>query len=118
MERKSLRECVTNAIGYWEPRRLIYNLALALIVLVYFAINYPASKTTLSVDLGLGIFLLAVVANVAYCVAYAVDIFAQMSGFRLLWLKHRWMMLVIGILFAGTITRWLAIGMFSSARHS
>jgi len=115
MEPKSLRECATEAIRYWEPRRLLYNLALAAVVLVYFGRGYPASKAALSVDVALGIFLLAVLANVAYCVAYLADIFAQMSGYRLLWLKYRWILLAVGILFAGTITRFFAAAMFSSA---
>jgi len=118
MERKSLRECATDAIRYWEPRRLLYNLALAVVVLAYFAVNYPASKAALSIDSALLVFLLAVLANVAYCVAYAVDIFAQMSGFRLLWLQYRWILLVVGILFAGTITRFFAMAWFSSPPNS
>ena len=118
MERKSLRECATDAIRYWEPRRLIYNSALAVIVLSYFAINYPASKTALSVDFALGVFLLAVLANVAYCVAYIPDIFAQMSGFRLLWVKYRWILLLLGILFAGTLTRFFAMAAFSAPPNS
>ena len=117
MERKSLRECATDAMRYWEPRRLLYNLALAAVVLVYFGINYPASKTELTVDFVLLIFLLAVLANVAYCVAYVPDIFAQMSGYRSVWLKYRWILLVVGILFAGTITRFFAVTAFSAGPH-
>jgi hypothetical protein len=115
MERNSLRECATEAIRYWEPRRLLYNLALALVVLIYFFRGYPASKTALSLDFALSVFLLAVLANVAYCVAYVPDIFAQMTGYRFLWLKYRWILLAVGILFAGTITRFFSMAMFLSA---
>jgi len=50
MERADLREYVTDAIKFWEPWRILYNLALAAIVIVYFAIAYPQSKSPLTVD--------------------------------------------------------------------
>jgi hypothetical protein len=90
-------------------------VALAVVVLAHFGIHYPASKTALSVDLGLLLFLLAVLANVAYCAAYVVDIFAQTSGFRAEWLKYRWVLFVIGLLFAGVITHFFASRMFMAA---
>ncbi len=82
MDAQSLREAVTSAIRYWEPRRFIYNLVLAVVVLACFGLNFPASKSTISVDFVLLLFLLAVLANVAYCAAYLVDIFASASGYR------------------------------------
>ena len=112
MDTTNLRESVTDAIRFWEPRRLIYNAVLAAIVLIYFAISYPASKAQLSLNGALGVFLLAVLANMAYCAAYAADIFAQISGYRELWQKYRWILFLIGILFAGIITRFAAMGMF------
>ena len=116
MAAQTFRESLTDAIRYWEPRRILYNLVLAATVLTYFGLNYPASKEALlSVNGALLIFILVVLANVAYCAAYVVDIFAQLSEFRLVWLKYRWVLLIIGIVFAGTITRFFALGMFSSA---
>lgn len=114
MDAQTFRESVTGAIRYWEPRRLVYNTVLAAIVLIYFAINYPASKSFLSVDSVLGLFLLVVLANVAYCAAYPVDIFVCASSYRDQWRKHRWVIFMIGLLFAGIITRFLAAGMFQS----
>jgi hypothetical protein len=114
MDGQVLRESITNAIGYWEPRRLVYNAVLAIIVLVYFGIGYPTSKALLSVNFGLSLFLLAVLANVAYCAAYVVDVFAQASSYRERWWKYRWIVFVVGMLFAGIITRFAALGMFPS----
>ena len=117
MESPGLNQYVTNALRYWEPRRIIYNLALAAIVLAHFFLNYPKSKTFPFADGVLVIFVLAVLANVAYCAAYVVDIFAQHSGFQELWLRYRWILLAIGILFAGTITHYFAMGMFSAGQN-
>jgi hypothetical protein len=112
MEPITLRDSFTNAIRFWEPRRVIYNLVLTVIVVAYFVAAYPASKAVLSVDSALGVFLLAVVANVAYCGAYLVDIFVQMSGFREVWHRGRWVLFVIGTTFAAIISRFVAMGMF------
>ena len=114
MDGQTFREALTDAIRFWEPLRLAYNGVLAAIVVIYFWIGYPASRADLTVNSILLIFLLAVLANVAYCAAYVVDIFAQMSGFRETWRKRRWIVFTIGVLFAGVLTRFWAMGMFSS----
>jgi hypothetical protein len=112
MDAQTLRESITGAIRYWEPRRLVYNAVLAVIVLVYFGMNYPASRSILSANFVLSLFLLAVLANVAYCAAYPVDIFVCASSFREQWRKYRWVIFMIGLLFAAIITRFVALGIF------
>jgi hypothetical protein len=114
MDALTFRESLARAIRYWEPRRLIYNGVLAAIVLIYFGMNYPATKSLVSIDSVLGLFLLVVLANVAHCAAYLVDIFVSASGYRIQWQNRRWIIFVIGLLFAGIITRFFAIGMFQS----
>jgi hypothetical protein len=114
MDGLGFRESVTDALRFWEPRRLIYNAVLAIIVLAHFGIHYSAAKTSLSVNFGLGVFLLAVLANVAYCAAYLPDIFAQMSGYRETWRKYRWVLFVIGTLFAGILTHFFSYVLFAS----
>lgn len=112
MNSEALRDWATDAIRYWEVRRLAYNVVLTAVVLIYFGLNYPKSVDVLSIDLALGVFLLAVMANVVYCAAYLVDIFAQASGFREVWRHYRWALFGIGTLFAAVITRFFALGMF------
>ena len=114
MNATTLRENATDAIRFWEPRRLIYNAVLAAIVLTYFALSYPASKAQLTLATCEALFLLAVLANVSYCAAYVADLFAQISGYRENWRKYRWILLLIGILFAGIITRVVAMGLFQN----
>jgi len=112
MNAADIREYATDAIRFWEPWRVAYNLVLTVIVVIYFTVSYPLSRAVISVDFILGLFLLAVVANVAYCAAYVVDIFAQASGFRDQWQRYRWILFAIGTIFAGIITRFVAMGMF------
>ncbi|MGH9712277.1 MAG: hypothetical protein ACRD5M_03150 [Candidatus Acidiferrales bacterium] len=117
MDSQTLREVATDAIRYWELRRLVYNALLVAIVLVCFWIYYPNSKAVLNIDAALIVFLLAVAANVAYCAIYIVDVFAQLSEFRPLWQKFRWIAFVVGASFAGIITRFFALGMFQQSPH-
>ena len=83
-------------------------------LLACFWIGYPKWKEILTINQLLLVFLLAVLANVAYCATYVPDVFAQLSGFREPWRKYRWVVLVIGLLFSGVITRFWALAMFSA----
>lgn len=108
-----LREAATDAIRYWEPRRLLFNGVLAAIVVWYFVAGWPESRAAMSLNFLLVVFLLAVLANVAYCGAYLVDVFAQISGFRELWKRVRWVVLGTGLLFAAILTRFWALAFFA-----
>ena len=92
---------------------MIYNLVLAAIVITYFGLGYPGSKSVISIDFALALFILAVVANVAYCAAYLADVFVQASGFRQVWQRSRWILFALGKTFAAVITRFVAMGMFN-----
>jgi hypothetical protein len=108
-----LREAVTDALRYWEPRRIAFNAVLALIVLGYFVANWPHSRTVVSFEGVLFVFILAVLANMCYCAAYLGDVFVQLSGLRETWRRVRWFLFLIGLSFAAIITRWFAMGFFT-----
>jgi len=110
----NLRDILTDAIRYWEWRRLIYNAALAAVVLVVFALHRSLTWTALTVENGLAVFIQAVLANVAYCAAYPADIIIQFSSFRESWRKRRWLLLLVGTLFAGAIAYFMSLGIFDS----
>jgi hypothetical protein len=111
----TLREMVTDAIRYWEPRRLAYNGVLAAIVIAYFCMALSQSRSALSVNGILFLIILTVLANLCYCAAYVADVFAQFSGFRDVWLRWRWVLFTVGVAFAGIITRFFALAFFSSS---
>jgi len=69
-------------------------------------------RAKLSFDLVLAIFLLSVLANVAYCAAYLADLFVQFAGLQGPWRWGRMVLLAIGTMFAATITHFFAKGMF------
>jgi hypothetical protein len=101
-----------NALRYWEPRRLVYNAALACVVIAHYVQALPASRQKLSFDLLLGLFIMAVLANVAYCAAYAVDLFVQFSGLDAAWRRGRVALLIVGTAFAATIAHFMVQGSF------
>src|SRR5436190_12454112 len=96
-----------NALRYWEPRRLIYNLVLASVVVTHFVLAWPASRDKLSFNLLLGLFILPVLANIAYCAVYAADLFVQFSGLDAAWRRGRVVLLIVGTAFAATIAHFV-----------
>ena len=112
MDAITIRERATEAIKFWEPMRFVYNAVLAAIVLLYFRWGLPSSSEYISTNGVSVLIILAVLANVAYCAAYAVDLFAQLSGFRDQWRTIRWALFAIGLLFASILTRFFAMSMF------
>jgi hypothetical protein len=112
MHADSFRNTLSNAIGFWERRRIVYNLVLAAIVIAVFLAGAPRSMNLLSADLAMGLFVLAVLANVAYCAAYPIDVAMQHSDYRATWLRARWVLLAIGIAFASVIAQFVARMLF------
>ena len=89
----------------------------AVIVVVHFVRGLPSSRTALEFNTLLLLFVLAVLANVAYCAAYVPDVFAQMSSLRDSWLRYRWAVFVVGLAFAAVLAHFWSLGVFSSGAH-
>jgi hypothetical protein len=100
---------IANALRYWEPRRLIYNGALAIVVLAHVAYDWPSWSQKLTLDALLGGFLLAVLANIAYCAVYVVDLFVQYSGLDAAWRMGRPALLIVGTAFAAALTHFFMV---------
>jgi hypothetical protein len=93
-----LRNLLSDAMRFWEPRRLIYNSVLAAVVLVWLVVTWPHFRPILTLQSLLLLFVLGLIANVCYCAAYLVDIPLQCSSFRGSWKRGRW-----GLWLAGTL---------------
>jgi hypothetical protein len=105
---------VANGLRYWEPRRLIFNFALASVVAAHFVAAWPESWTKLTFNTILGFFFLAVLANVCYCAVYIVDLFVQFSGLHGAWTKGRIALLIVGTAFAAVIAHFFAMNIFNN----
>ena len=65
---------VRSALLYWEPRRLLYNGALAALVTGWIAVTWPHFRQPLTLG-NLGrLVILAALANLCYCAAYVIDV--------------------------------------------
>ena len=106
-------EIAADAMCYWEPRRILYNLVLTGVVFAYFITAWPASRSFLAWNTLFQLIFLAVLANVCYCAAYAVDLFVQYSVLRAAWARRRWVVLAVGIIFAAVIAHFFSMGLFS-----
>lgn len=108
-ETGNFRDLVSDAIRYWEVRRLFYNAALVAVVVLCFVSAWPESKQAFHLESLLSLFIFAVLANVAYCAAYLADIPLQYSSFRAAWLEWRFLLFFIGVLFAAALTYFFAM---------
>jgi hypothetical protein len=114
-DRPPFRELISDAIRYWEPRRIAYNVVLTIIFLGWVTLTWPHFRRALTWRSALAVGVLAVLANACYCAAYLVDVTVQHSVFRNSWLRKRWALWVIGVIFAGAITcYWIADEVYPS----
>jgi hypothetical protein len=103
------REIISNAIRYWELRRLFYNLILAGVVIAWVVVTWPHFRAGLTFESFVILLVLAALANVCYCTAYLVDIPMQLSTFQAVWRRWRWALWLLGTLFAVVLANyWIA----------
>jgi hypothetical protein len=107
-----LRAALTSAIGYWEPRRVLFNLVLAIVTGTVYMANFPHSRLEFSLDTLQALVVLAVLANIAYCAAYLVDVPVQLSHFRATWLRVRGLLFGLGLLLGAILTNFFSGALF------
>ncbi len=104
-----LRPLFSDAIHFWEPRRLYYNIILASATLTWLAATWPHFRPALTLTSLFLLSVLALIANACYCAAYLVDIPMQLSTLRTAWQRHRWILWLAGTLLALLLTNyWIA----------
>lgn len=96
----SFRQLLADAMRYWEPRRLVYNLVLFGVALFWLIRTWPHFRPALALTPLLQLSVLALLANVCYSVAYLVDIPFQCSAVSAVWKNRRWGLWLVGMLFA------------------
>jgi hypothetical protein len=104
-----LHQSLSEAVRFWEPRRLIYNLVLTAVALVWLVVTWPHFRPALTLSACVIFAVLALLANVCYCAAYVVDIPAQRSAFVSLWRRRRGVLWLMGTIFAVILENyWIA----------
>ena len=115
-----LSEIITNALRYWEYKRIWFNIILILLALGCFLFSRSPA-------LGLGpffksfplLFLFLFKANIAFCLCYLADVFIQLSEFRSLWLRRRFWLYALILINASIISfhQIWAIALINHMRH-
>ena len=98
----NMKNIINDSLRYWEPRRVAYNANLAL-VFGGSAVYHHQSLAALDWQTALGLLLMAILANVLYCAAYAADLLVQISDYQAFWRRHRWLLWTAGTAFAAGI---------------
>ncbi len=105
----SFRTLLADAIRFWEPRRILYNFALSVVVVAWLVLTWPHFRPALTLTSVFLFSILALLANVCYCAAYLVDIPMQHSALAAVWRRRRWVLLLAGTLFAILLENyWIA----------
>ena len=100
------RSYIDDAIKFWEPRRIPYNLVLTAVTIVWFTLDWPHFRPGFNLQMLLALLILAGLANICYCAAYLVDIPLQHSSFRAVWRRRRWWLWLAGMLFAALLASY------------
>ena len=104
-----LRDVLMDAIRYWEPRRIVYNLLLVGVVMAWLFFTWPHFRSAVALGSLLFLSVFAVLANLCYCAAYVADITMQYSLFQAGWRRRRWGLWLVGTLFAILLANyWIA----------
>ena len=89
-----------DAVQWWEPHRVLYNVVLAAVFVALTARTWPRLQPELNSATVLPLIVLALLANLCYCTAYVVDlaVFSELAPqHRNRW---RWTLFSAGTLFA------------------
>ena len=97
-----MKAIITDSLRYWEPRRIAFNTVLALVVTGSVLYHQPPLAALAWQSL-IGLLFAAVLANVLYCAAYAVDLLVQHSDYQLVWRQWRWLLWTTGMALAAGI---------------
>ena len=93
-------------LRYWEPRRILFNLILAAVVVGWVVLTWPHFNVPLTGEAIVFLPFAAIVMNLCYSAVYLVDLPLQQSS---TWLRWRWGLWLLGTLLALLLENyWIA----------
>jgi len=114
---RPLRPVFSDALRFWEVRRILYNLILAAVSFAWLAATWPHFQPALAPHSLFLLSILALIANACYCVAYLVDIPMQLADLGAVWKRYRWILWLAGTLVAFVLTNyWIADEIYPDVR--
>ena len=108
-----------SAIRFWEPRRLLYNLILAVVVICWIVATWPHFRPAFKLAALEAMIGLAFLANLCYCAAYLPDVAIQNFRFDVVSKRKRWILWTVGTLFAILVENyWIADEIYSDFNNA
>lgn len=103
---------------FWEPRRLLYNLLLFGVVVIWVVKSWPHFRPAMTLE-SLGIMtVLALLANVCYCAGYLAEILIRNLTSSTAWNRQRWAVWIVGTLLAMLFENyWIADEIYPFVNH-
>ena len=106
MEFKSL---FADAVSYWERKRIIYNVVLAILVLACWGTDILSGGPRQWLGAAVVLLIFAGVANALYCFAYPVDLAFQLTPLKEGWQRFRWLFFATGVILASILALWIML---------
>ncbi len=100
---------LADAIRYWETRRVVYNVVLAVLAMICWGPDIIPGGPREWLGGGAVLFALAVIANVLYCVAYPVDLVVQATPFKSILAAARPLLFFGGLALASSLALWVML---------
>ena len=103
-------EILRDAIGYWERRRVVYNVVLAAVAVGWVVVTWPHFRGALRPKYLVALGVLALCANACYCAVYLIDIPMQGGSTQSAWRRNRWILWWAGMLLAVLLETYWIVG--------
>jgi len=104
-----LRAILKDAIRYWEPRRVAYNLALIALAGAWVLRTWPHFRPAFTPQSIPPLAVLSALANACYCAAYVVEVLVHDPASTGIWRHWRTGLWIAGTLLALLIEcYWIA----------
>jgi hypothetical protein len=112
-----VRELLVEAAGYWERRRIAFNVTLVAVVVAWVALTWPEFREALRLPMLATFVGLALLLNLGYSAIYFLDVPLQRSGFAATWRAARrvvWLAITaVAIVLTNT---WIAEELYPAVR--
>ncbi len=97
---EGVRGAVTEALRYWEPRRLVYNSLLAVVAVAWVTATWPHFRPAMTPFHLFQLAILALLANVCYCAAYLAEVILRAGALNAAPARLRSALWVLGTVLA------------------